>query len=87
MVDPIADMLNRIRNALMVLHLTVSIPFSKLKYEIAKILEKEGFIEKMEKKGRKEKKVIEITLKKEETSEESGEKIINFYQLNLLYEV
>lgn len=75
MVDPIADMLNRIRNALMVLHLTVSIPFSKLKYEIAKILEKEGFIEKVEKKGRKEKKVIEITLKKEETSEESGEKI------------
>lgn len=75
MVDPIADMLNRIRNALMVLHLTVSIPFSKLKYEIAKILEKEGFIEKVEKKGRKEKKVIEITLKKEETSEESGEKM------------
>lgn len=75
MVDPIADMLNRIRNALMVLHLTVSIPFSKLKYEIAKILEKEGFIEKVEKKGRKEKKVIEITLKKEEISEESGEKI------------
>lgn len=75
MVDPIADMLNRIRNALMVLHLTVSIPFSKLKYEIAKILEKEGFIEKVEKKGRKEKKVIEITLKKEEISEESGEKM------------
>ena len=60
MVDPIADMLNRIRNALMVLHPTVSIPFSKLKYEIAKILEKEGFIEKVEKKGRKEKKLLKL---------------------------
>jgi len=63
MTDPISDMLNRIRNALMVLHPTVSIPFSKLKYEIAKILENEGLVKKVEKKGRKIKKVIEITLK------------------------
>lgn len=63
MTDPISDMLNRIRNALMVLHPVVSIPFSKLKYEVAKILEKEGFVEKVEKKGRKAKKVFEITLK------------------------
>jgi len=75
MVDPISDMLNRIRNAQAVLHQTVSIPFSNLKYEIAKILEKEGFIEKVEKKGRKEKKVVEITLKKKEISEESEEEI------------
>ncbi len=63
MTDPISDMLNRIRNALMVLHPTVSIPFSKLKYEIAKILENEGLVKKIEKKGRKIKKVFEITLK------------------------
>ncbi len=63
MTDPISDMLNRIRNALMVLHPTVSIPFSKLKYEVAKILENEGLVKKVEKKGRKIKKVIEITLK------------------------
>lgn len=63
MTDPISDMLNRIRNALMVLHPTVSIPFSKLKYEIAKILEKEDLVKKVEKKGRKIKKVLEITLK------------------------
>jgi small subunit ribosomal protein S8 len=63
MVDPITDMLNRIRNAQAVSRLAVDIPFSNLKYEIAKILEKQGFIEKVERRGRKAKKFIEITLK------------------------
>jgi len=63
MTDPITDTLNRIRNAQAVLHPTVDIPFSNLKYEIAKILKKEGFVEKVEKKGRKTKRMIEITLK------------------------
>ena len=63
MTDPITDMLNRIRNAQAVLHPTVDVPFSNLKYEIAKILAKHGFVEKIEKKGRKVKKNIEITLK------------------------
>jgi small subunit ribosomal protein S8 len=65
MTDPISDMLNRIRNAQAVFHPTVEIPFSNLKYEIAKILAKNGFIEKVEKKRRKVKKSIEITLKYE----------------------
>ena len=63
MTDPITDMLNRIRNAQAVNHETVSIPFSKIKFEIIKILEKQGFIIGMEKKGRLTKKTIEITLK------------------------
>lgn len=63
MVDPIADMLNRIRNAQAVSHPTVDVPFSNLKYEIIKILEKKGFIQKIEKRGRKAKKIMEITLK------------------------
>jgi len=63
MTDPIADMLNRIKNAQAVSHSTVEVPFSNFKYEIAKILEKHGFIEKVEKKGRKVKRVIVITLK------------------------
>jgi len=63
MTDPITDMLNRIRNAQAVLKETVEVPFSNFKYEIAKILEKNGFIEKVEKKGKKTKKIIEITLK------------------------
>ena len=43
--DPIADMLARIRNALMVKHATVAIPASKIKMAIAKILKDEGYIE------------------------------------------
>ena len=43
--DPIADMLTRIRNAVMVGHVQVAMPSSKIKVEIAKILKTEGFIE------------------------------------------
>jgi len=63
MTDPVTDMLNRIRNAQAVLKKTVDIPISNLRYEIAKILEKGGFVAEVEKKGKKTKKVIEITLK------------------------
>jgi small subunit ribosomal protein S8 len=44
MSDPIADMLTRIRNAVMVSYETVDIPSSKVKINIAKILKSEGFI-------------------------------------------
>ncbi len=63
MIDPIADMLNRIRNAQAVKHQTVEISFSNLKYKIAKILEGQGFIKKADRKGRAKKRVIEIALK------------------------
>ena len=43
--DPIADMLTRIRNALLVGKPTVEIPLSKIKIEIARILKEEGYIE------------------------------------------
>jgi small subunit ribosomal protein S8 len=44
MTDPIADMLTRLRNANSAYHDTVSMPHSKLKANIAKILESEGYI-------------------------------------------
>ncbi len=44
MTDPIADMLTRIRNALMAEHSVVSLPSSKIKCEIAEILKSEGYI-------------------------------------------
>jgi len=47
-MDPIADMFTRIRNASAVRKAEVSLPMSKLKYEIAKILEREGWIRKAE---------------------------------------
>ncbi len=62
-MDPIADMLTSIRNSQAVLKETVKIPFSKVKFEIAKILEKNGFIKKVEKKGRGIKRLLEIKLK------------------------
>ncbi len=43
--DPIADMLTRIRNALMAGHTTVAIPHSKVKLAIAQILKQEGYVE------------------------------------------
>jgi small subunit ribosomal protein S8 len=42
--DPIADMLTRIRNANSARKDEVEIPYSKIKWEIAKILKEEGFI-------------------------------------------
>ncbi len=45
MSDPIADMLTRIRNALMAGHSNVRAPSSKIKMAIAKILKEEGFVE------------------------------------------
>ena len=45
MTDPIADMLTRIRNANQMRNKEVSMPTSKMKVDIAKILENEGFIE------------------------------------------
>ncbi len=44
MTDPIADMLTRLRNANMAYHDSVSMPHSKLKANIAKILEEQGYI-------------------------------------------
>jgi small subunit ribosomal protein S8 len=43
--DPIADMLTRIRNAIMAGHPNVAIPYSKTKMAIAQLLEEEGYIE------------------------------------------
>lgn len=44
MQDPLADMLTRIRNAQMVGKLDVTMPSSKLKINVAKVLKEEGFI-------------------------------------------
>ena len=65
-MDPITDLLNRIRNAQAVLHPKIEAPYSDLKYEIAKLLEKNGFVEKASKTGKKSNKIIEIVLKYED---------------------
>lgn len=62
-MDPIGDMLTRIRNAKAANHQTVSIPHSKIKAAILKILKRENFINDYEKKGKKTRKSIMVTLK------------------------
>lgn len=62
MTDPIADMLTRIRNALQQKHESVSMPASKEKQAIVKILKDEGFITDYSVEG-DVKKTLTITLK------------------------
>ena len=61
--DPIADMLTRIRNAIMARHDVVFIPASKLKISIAKILKEESFIRDYEiLRGTTPQRVIKVHL-------------------------
>ena len=61
--DPIADMLTRIRNAIIAKHKEVSIPTSKTKVSIAEVLLNEGFISAYEVVGEGVAQSIKITLK------------------------
>ena len=61
--DTISDMLTRIRNANMVKHQIVQIPFTKMSIAIAKILKEEGFIQDFESYSENNKKYLLISLK------------------------
>lgn len=63
MNDPIADMLTRIRNALIRQHPTVSIPHSKMKEAIARVLKEEGYVTDYQVIQQKPQNVIQIDLK------------------------
>jgi small subunit ribosomal protein S8 len=63
MNDPIADMLTRIRNALIRQHPTVSIPHSKMKEAIAQVLKDEGYVTNYQVIQQKPQNVIQIELK------------------------
>jgi len=67
MTDPIADMLTRIRNAVLARHEKVSIPSSKLKRAIAAILEKEGYVQSVNEKEERGQKQLVLTLKYNES--------------------
>ena len=71
-LDPIADMLTRIRNANTNKHDTVVVPQSKTKLAIAEILKEEGFIANFTTVDSEQGKMIEITLK----YGPNGEKVI-----------
>lgn len=61
--DPIADMLTRIRNAVMVRHDFVLVPASRMKLAITRILKEEGFISDYEVLRGKPHRVIKIHLR------------------------
>jgi len=63
MSDPIADMLTRVRNAMMRKHKNVSIPHSRTKEAIASILKSEGFIEDFQVLPEEPQMALRVTLK------------------------
>ena len=63
LTDPIADMLTRIRNAIMVKAEKVDIPASRMKLDIAKIMKEEGFIRAYKIIKDKRKGILRISLK------------------------
>lgn len=63
MTDTIADMLTRIRNAVAVKKSEVILPFSKLKFNIAKLLEQENYVDQVEKITDGQWEMIRIVLK------------------------
>lgn len=62
MNDPISDMLIRIKNAGMAGKSVISIPYSKLKYSIIELLNKEGYVGDFFKKGKKNPSSIELNI-------------------------
>jgi small subunit ribosomal protein S8 len=63
MTDPVADMLTRIRNGQTARQVSVSMPASKQKLAIAKVLEEEGYVENVETVDVEGKKQLKIQLK------------------------
>lgn len=63
MTSVIADMLNRMKNAMAVQHPALDVPLSSLTREVARILEEKGFIKGAEVKGKKGRKVLSLELK------------------------
>ena|SRR3989344_907856 len=61
-MDPISDMIIRIKNAQKAGHETVQVPYSKFKHEIAKVLEKRAMLGKIERKGKRVRKFLECEL-------------------------
>ncbi len=71
--DPIADMLSRIRNAALIKSRTVSVPFSKSKVAILKVLSDAGWIGNIEVQGTTTRNVV-VTLK----YDEQGQSMIRY---------
>jgi small subunit ribosomal protein S8 len=77
-MSPIADLLTAIRNAIATKKTKIKTPFSNLKYEIGKILKREGYIKDVERRGRIKKFLIfTLEYKNDGSSAISGLKLIS----------
>jgi small subunit ribosomal protein S8 len=62
MTDPIADMLTRIRNAIIAGHKSTVLPSSKIKVELARILKEQGYMADYKLEDKSGRKIINVTL-------------------------
>jgi small subunit ribosomal protein S8 len=63
MTDPVADMLTRVRNASIAFHDATSMPSSKIKVNIARILQEEGYISGYQVEETKPQATLHVTMK------------------------
>jgi small subunit ribosomal protein S8 len=77
MTDPVADFLTRLRNANLAQHESASVPFSKMKGNIAEILKSEGYIKDYSVEDAKVGKTLTITMKYGESKAISGIKRVS----------
>ncbi|MEK9154133.1 MAG: 30S ribosomal protein S8 [Patescibacteria group bacterium] len=67
--DPVADFVTRLKNAVAVKKASASVPFSNFKLAIAEKLREAGYVQTVEKKGRKVQKTLDVALKYSESGE------------------
>lgn len=67
MTDPIADLLARIRNAILAKHDRLDFPASKLKQEVCRILKEQGYIEDVERLEAKPQDILRVYLRYDPT--------------------
>ena len=67
--DPVADLINRLKNAGAVHAASVSLPFSQFKMAIAEKLQMAGYVKAVEKRGKKVKKTLDVILKYSDAGE------------------
>jgi small subunit ribosomal protein S8 len=60
--DPIADLINQLKNAGSAGKTSVTVPYSEMRFTISELLNKEGYIKSVSKKGKKIKKYIEMDI-------------------------
>ena len=69
MTDPVADLLTRIRNSLVARHNAATVPYSRVKAEIVKVLNEEGYISGFKVDEKKTFAMLTIELKYDSNSE------------------